>query len=81
MPRKKPSTSTTRRLRLGSHDWAATIGQPRLGVTSLKIEDNHIEVSAVLLFQENIEDLISKLEAIKGLRPRAADQKKDEAAN
>jgi hypothetical protein len=34
-----------------------------------------------LLFQESLEALIAKLEAIKALRPRAADQKEDEAAN
>ncbi len=54
----------------------AVLGSPRLGTTSVKIEDDRIEVSAVLLFQENIEDLISKLQAIKGLRPRAADKRK-----
>jgi len=58
------------------------LGSPRIGTTSVKIEDDRIEVSAVLLFQENIEELIRKLQAVKTLRPRAADEeKKDEAAN
>ena len=59
------------------------MGSPRLGTTSVKIEDDRIEVSAVLLFQENIEALIEKLQAIKGLRPRVseASEKKDQAAN
>jgi hypothetical protein len=59
------------------------LGSPRSGTASVKIEDDRIEVAAVLLFQENIEDLIAKLQAIKGLRPRASDvaEKKDEAAN
>ena len=59
------------------------IGVPRLGATSVKIEDDRIEVSAVLVSQESVEDLITKLQAIKGLRPRAAELavKKDEAAN
>jgi len=60
---------------------APVLGSPRLGTTSVKIEDDRIEVSAVLLFQENIEALITKLQAIKGLRPRAADEiKKDDGA-
>jgi hypothetical protein len=59
------------------------LGSPRLGTTSVKIEDDRIEVAAVLLFQESIEDLITKLQAIKGLRPRATESisKKEEAAN
>jgi hypothetical protein len=60
---------------------APVLGSPRAGTTSVKIEDDRIEVSAVLLFQESIEDLITKLQAIKALRPRVTDEKKnDEAA-
>jgi hypothetical protein len=60
-----------------------SLGSPRLGTTTVKIEDDRVEVAAVLLFRENFDDLIAKLQAIKALRPRAeeAAEKKDEAAN
>lgn len=51
--------------------------------TSVRIEDDRIEVYAILLFQEDIEALIAKLQAVKELRPRATDEAKkdDEDAN